>query len=343
MTSVPKSHVVGTVQDTCHQTQNLDLPVTDTACAICRHPYTDPRLLSCLHSFCKTCLAQLQNSSLRTIKCPLCRNSHSLSTTGVDGLLPNTHLTVAKPTISKQCGLCHSSEQVVSFCSECNDYLCDLCNGAHKRMSMFSSHKLVPPGQARQKLKMKSFMCPNHPQEILKVYCTFCKTVICRDCALYSHHGHKFKPAEEATEEIKKSLRSDCKHLKSQLTTFRSHAQAVAKVEKHVTTYPDKMKAFITSHFNDLSQQLERRKQTLLKEVHTQYDGFSKCLWAEKDTVEMAICSIEVGVKFANQLLTGTDKLEVAVLGSQALVSLQKAKTLSWNPDTIKDFGPLVY
>ena len=68
-------------------------------CTICQSTYTDPHILSCLHSFCKSCLSKhISATKVRgsygsnKIKCPLCRSEHSLSAKGVDDLMPNTQL-----------------------------------------------------------------------------------------------------------------------------------------------------------------------------------------------------------------------------------------------------------
>ena len=67
--------------------------LNDLTCTICQSTYTDPHILSCLHSFCKSCLSKhISVTKVRgsygsnTIKCPLCRSEHSLSAKGVDDL-----------------------------------------------------------------------------------------------------------------------------------------------------------------------------------------------------------------------------------------------------------------
>ena len=59
-------------------------------CSICFEHYNDeskcPRLLSCGHSFCSSCLERLLHGN--TIDCPTCRNPGSVPT-GVEGLLKN--------------------------------------------------------------------------------------------------------------------------------------------------------------------------------------------------------------------------------------------------------------
>ena len=320
----------------------------DIKCAVCLDVYKDPHLLSCLHSFCKTCLVKLSTSSYRKIKCPTCRKVHLLSHSGVDGLLPNTYLANKVEDIggsavgpSRSCGQCNSLD-VVIFCSQCNDFLCGQCQEAHKRMAIFSGHhdSLLPLSQAKKKPKYK---CSRHPKELIEVYCVDCEVVICRDCALYSHQNHRFKPAEKAAAEIKKKLSSSITTLDTRLKVFQCHTKTIAKVEHHVTTYPDQLKTSITSTFDDLIKALHQRKQTLLNEVDTRYNSFSKVLWAEKNTVEMTVCSLQAGIKFANQLKEDQTNLEVAVLGTQAIKSMKELHSVSWDSKAIDGLGPLVY
>ena len=323
-------------------TSQLSLTGPET-CTICQSTYSDPHLLPCLHSFCRSCLERLSTSTPRKIKCPLCRTEHYLQPGGVAKFLPNTQAASKASLLVLKCGQCQSQSSVVSFCSECETFLCNLCHQAHGRMAIFQTHKVVAPTKANMKPKPKSFKCSKHPKESLDVYCIPCKSVICRDCALYSHNGHEFKPGEDASEEIKQRLISNCDLLKSRLEMFRSHAKTVATTEKHVTTYPDKMKAFIASHFDSLKLQLDQRKAVLLMEVDVKYNGFSKTLYVEKDTVEMAICKLEAGINFADRLLGSTEKLEISVLGTQVLSSMEDSKRLFWDPSTLKIIGPLVY
>ena len=327
-------------------------------CTICQSTYSDPRILPCLHSFCKPCLSKLIGSTKckqestamgsLSMKCPLCRSEHRLSSKGADDLTPNTQLAMEVNRLSekppqRQCGECEAMN-IASFCSDCGNFLCQLCDQAHKRMATFKNHTLVLPDLVNEGPKAKKifFPCPHHAGESLEVYCTTCSIVICRDCILVAHNGHRFKQAVDVSDEIRRSLVSDSEKLVAKLSTFRSHAEAVAKVEKHVTTHPYKVKAFITAQFEELQRILEKRKETLLKEVDTQYNGFSKKLWVEKDFVETSICKLEAGIKFAQQVAKSEDKLEVAVLGNKAITSMnQMTKTLYWNPKTIKNLGPI--
>ena len=330
---------------------------SDLTCAVCQSTYSDPRLLSCLHSFCKQCLLKLvgmtevhggKRPNLLSIKCPLCRNEHILySKMGVDDLMPNTQLASKLECFlpvapQPSCGECEAAN-VFSFCENCQNYLCELCDQAHKRMVCFKTHLVVSPDQAKTKPKAKKFMCCFHSSESLDIYCTDCKVVVCRECTIFGHNGHHFKRVVDVSENIKSSLIRESMQLSAQLIKFRSHAKEIAEAERHVTVYPDKMKSFIISQFDELHKLLDKRKEALLKQVDTQYNGFSKTLWAEKNIIEMGICKLEAGIKFANQLTMSDDKQEVAVLGIDAVNSMKKMSSLSWDPKAIKNLGPLIY
>ena len=252
-----------------------------------------------------------------------------------DGTVPVTEqINELSLTSSQSCGQCQSVN-AVSFCSKCQSFLCELCNDAHKRMATFKGHTTVHPDQANT-LSAKN--CPKHPNEVLETYCTDCKSLVCQDCVLFSCYEHKTTPIDIATADIKAHLKSDFEHLRAHLQSFQSRIVIMAQLEKHVTTYPDKIKSFITEKEQD-----EQLKEELIKKVDKHYNNFTKALDTEKDSVCKAIATIEVEIKSAHQLMTrkGVSNSEFAVLGNQAFLSMQKAKTLTWDPN-IENFGFLM-
>ena len=253
-----------------------------------------------------------------------------------DGTVPvKEQINELSLTSTQSCGQCQSVN-AVSFCSKCQSFLCELCNDAHKRMATFKGHTTVHPDQANT-LSAKN--CAKHPNEELVNYCTVCKNLVCQDCTLFSCYEHKTKPIDKATADIKAHLKSDFEHLRAHLQSFRSRIVIIAQFEKHVATYPDKIKSFITE-----KQQDEKRKEEQIKKVDTHYNDFTKALDTEKDSICKAIATIEAEIKSAHQLMTrkGVSNSEFAVLGIQAFLSMQKAKTLTWDPN-IENLGFLMY
>ena len=92
-------------------------------CSLCLDQFTDPRILSCRHTFCQDCLKEYVRES-PLFNCPLCRTKHTLPSTGVDGLRKNFYL--HEPTKYKMC-VEHPTEDLRFFCCHCRTQICRDC------------------------------------------------------------------------------------------------------------------------------------------------------------------------------------------------------------------------
>ncbi|XP_046561740.1 WAS/WASL-interacting protein family member 1-like [Haliotis rubra] len=65
----------------------------ELSCGVCLELYTDPLQLSCMHTFCKSCLkALLQSEGNKRLKCPDCRKNSDLGRGGIESLKRNFKL-----------------------------------------------------------------------------------------------------------------------------------------------------------------------------------------------------------------------------------------------------------
>uniref|UniRef100_A0A1X7UYP6 B box-type domain-containing protein n=1 Tax=Amphimedon queenslandica TaxID=400682 RepID=A0A1X7UYP6_AMPQE len=239
---------------------------------------------------------------------------------------------VATPS-GQSCGQCQSADESVRYCSKCCCFLCKPCTDSHKRMATFNTHDLVLPEEADIASK---YNCPKHSSESLNAYCMTCKCLICQDCELCYHYKHETKSVTSARESIKAHLKSDFECLLKHLKSFQSHSEEIAEAEKHTTSYPHKLKGFISENVKDTEH-----KDKLLKEVDTHYSQYSKALSTEKDSVNKAIGMLESEIKSADQLMKNSklSLLEFAVQGCKSMSSMDKLKSMIWNPI---NFGPLL-
>lgn len=79
----------------------MDSLEEDLTCSVCYSLFSDPRVLPCSHTFCKTCLDNLLQVSVNysiwrplrlPLKCPNCRSVVELPPTGIDALPTNVSL-----------------------------------------------------------------------------------------------------------------------------------------------------------------------------------------------------------------------------------------------------------
>ena len=106
---------------------------SSSICPLCCQTLRDARLLSCLHSFCKTCLGDL---TLRTghaheISCPLCRSKCCLPETGASGL--PKHVTV-DIELTCECDSCKGKGEDAKpelWCTTCDVAFCKEAGFVH--------------------------------------------------------------------------------------------------------------------------------------------------------------------------------------------------------------------
>ena len=124
-------------------------------CSICLEGYNDkdkfPRMLSCGHSFCSSCLEILLDGN--TIRCPKCRSLIVVST-GVAGLLKNFDLLkivdnqpklkqAAKNTGRQVCEPCSKKHPATFCCLDCKENMCDTAAQIHKSSKLSRDHRVV--------------------------------------------------------------------------------------------------------------------------------------------------------------------------------------------------------
>jgi len=171
--------------------------VKDLTCSVCLEDFKQPKVLPCCHTFCRGCLEHILEKSGQkgSLICPQCRAEHSVPVGGPDAFL--TDFTVLQAfrkhsltTKRKSCGMCSSQDTPpASFCEECEEYLCEYCNGAHRRMKLFTDHHVVALSEFELESfnpKPKVYYCQQHPQNVVQLFCETCNQLLCGNCVVHS-------------------------------------------------------------------------------------------------------------------------------------------------------------
>ena len=191
-------------------------------CSICYEGYNDekkcPRLLSCGHSFCSSCLERLLHGN--TIDCPTCRNPVGVFA-GVHGLLKNfALLDIVNETTPKQhavntghvgsdeCEACDEKHLATFCCLDCKENMCKTAAQIHKRSKLSRDHHVVTFKElkANPQLASVSVLCPEHNDQF-RFYDQDCGRVICRDCYALNHSGHKCVALSEAALKYRQDMK----------------------------------------------------------------------------------------------------------------------------------------
>ena len=173
-----------------------DLFPPHTICQLCSKPYTDPRILPCLHSFCGQCLhMEIERSGdKQKMECPTCQRSIAIPEGGVNAIPQNLHLGFEVEVagyMSKigsggenSCDACIDGDKgpAVVFCCTCRQFLCTFCHEYHRRNKILRHHQMVGLDQESVRL-LPSIMTPtehlcsqpHHDKAKSKFYCETCQ------------------------------------------------------------------------------------------------------------------------------------------------------------------------
>ena len=128
----------------------------EITCPVCQEHFRDPKILPCLHYYCKECVRQLalRAGTNRPFACPECRRGTVLPQNDPDQLPTaffvnrmkelRTRMGKAHGKVEAMCELC-SGAKVEAFCRQCAEFICNDCVRSHRKMK--TCHTISGPPQ----------------------------------------------------------------------------------------------------------------------------------------------------------------------------------------------------
>ena len=101
----------------------------------------------------------------------------------------------------------------------------------------------------------------------MKIYCFECSCLICRDCIIHDHTGHKFEFVKISAPQYKKTLKESLMPLVGIQTNISAATKEVKKVEKEVCEQHKSVASTIQQSFKQLHEILHKREKQLLDRV----------------------------------------------------------------------------
>ena len=310
---------------------NLQKLEQEVTCAICQEHYTEPKVLPCLHYYCKKCILKLalRIGKDKPFSCPECRSETKLPDGGVDELKSAFFINRFKSTFSAlelaqgkvevKCEACASEETAVSFCRQCAVFICNICVEAHQRMKkMFEGHEVVSiqdlkEGRAKADITIKEpspAKCLVH-QELLKVYCFDCDLLICRDCMAKDHRDHNFEFTAVAAPTTKEDLMKELEPLRKVVGNLSLAVEEVRTTKQEIEIQGDSVTNTIHGSFNELFQIMERRKQEMLEEAGRLMREKVDKLTVQEKNLSLAVAEVQSVVDYTERCVSHCTDNEV--------------------------------
>ncbi len=320
-------------------------------CSLCLDTFKQPKLLPCFHVFCKSpCLEKLVTKDGCSLTCPTCRHIVPLSERGVDGLQSDFHIdhlfeiqdafNKAEDDNDTNCGSCDDGK-ATGYCNDCSDFLCDMCQTAHKRVKLSRNHELISLDELKAQVtgivppKKAVPHCSKHPENALKIYCDTCSTLICTDCTIRLHKDHNYDLVPDVLTKHKEELVSSLKPVKEKLDSVQ---RALKDLDTRTKAIHDQKAVIETNIHKEIDEQhrlLDQRRTELMGELDMLTQQKLKDLAAQRDEVEIIQMKLASCLQYAEGgLKTGTDG-EVLEMKSSVLKRVKQIST-EFNPSAIQ-------
>ena len=207
----------------------------------------------------------------------------ALSDQGIETLPTNFSATRLVETVQLQdkleenktqkCDSCIGGD-AIAICYECGRFfLCANCFRVHKQLPSTKNHSMLSLNQFMQSnvpvlAANKSLLCQRHPEELLKLYCEDCETLVCRDCVLVKHKTHDSNFIDDIIEKEKEHLQDvTLVELEEILSSTKEAMTGVEEMQAKVLSQNDDHVTELDETFQEITDMLNTRKRTFLTEV----------------------------------------------------------------------------
>ena len=299
-------------------------------CPMCRKMFTDPRTLSCLHTFCLACLetqkatALSTSSDLRCHQCGVPFTPPVIEGVGactcnpfIDSLVKSAKANEGDVNRVVKCELCEDEDATV-HCVECGENFGQICLIPHKKGKATASHQQIPLEEALAgNATMKRIpRCQKHIGFEIDTYCKTCTEAVCAKCAVEKHPKHDFCPLSQVTGPFQDQLAGYTITLYQREEAARKAIttldDTINKIEKHRSTAEKE----IDQVFDSVLAATEQRRH----EVKQGIDQLRKTAVKEKGEAEPATVEFREFRTFTEGLLAQGTPHEIA--GTHKMVSL---------------------
>ena len=322
--------------------KSLEELESEITCPICQENYTEPKVLPCLHYYCKKCILKLalRTHSGKSFHCPECRCEATLPEGGVDNLktaffanrLKSKVITLqrARGKVEVKCELCTVSSNAEAFCRQCIRFICKRCVQLHSEIQTFLSHEVasledLKHGRAKPITveEPQISKCDVH-EEPFKIYCYDCSSLICQLCTIKDHRDHKIEFTKKAAPDAKAKLLEDLQSLTDLKDEFVKAEEKVSLATNAIEAQKQVSINNLHTSFKELHNILERREQELVEDATTITQQKLQKLSQQEKTLSLASAELQNVVDYTERCVSLSTDNELVSMDTEIRKTIQQ-------------------
>ena len=247
----------------------------------------------------------------------------------------------AEPKENVKCESCTELPST-AFCQQCSEYICTECAKAHKKMRLFSSHKVVSIDSLRTTVGKspadslpvvcQEVKCSKHKDEPLKLYCRDCHKLVCRDCILIDHKDHEYAFVVDAAPQCKSEIKRKAESVKQISVGLRSAVKSLSDSEKELSDHSTATMKAIDDALDKVASKVAQKRKELKEEARCVVNKAKEDISIQEKNAQLAVGEVESLLEFMNRNLEKATDQEVLSLEKQMSDQVDRISQLYTNP-----------
>lgn len=232
-----------------------------------------PRVLSCLHTVCHSCLEeQRERSKTGNVVCPICKTKDVVK--GV-GYLP-LDISILKHVVKSSgassmavCSQCYDDVPSFSFCLTCSSSLCEFHHQNHRLSAATAKHNIhtfkdISYHGLHIDYNFPPVACPEVVMHDCSLYCQDCLHLISPQAMIENHRDHQVEDYRALVPAMEEAVRDSAVQSKHNSAELGKKIAAVQSKLRLLDQNEEFTAAEIGRAFKSLHRRLEGRERELL-------------------------------------------------------------------------------
>ena len=231
-------------------------------------------------------------------------------------------------------GLAHRNPQGLP-CPTCRQVTPIPPSGVAGLQSAFQTNQLLEILDKHGKVKQDILYCQQHQNQELVLYCKSCEELICVQCTIQQHNGHKYNLIGEVFEKHKKDIMSSLNPAEQQQTLARKALEKLDDRCREITDQQAALQAQIHKSSQQLHEIIDLRERELTNKLnYITQEKLSK-LASQREQIETTLAKLGSCLdKVKEKLRTGSQGVVLRM--KTTLVKQVKDLTTEFKPDTME-------
>ena len=295
-------------------------------CPVCQEQFganKQPKILKCLHTFCKSCLdGWLRQHRTGALSCPTCRTVTECPNNDIDSLPSNLFYKQMVEIVeaytgqeeSSCCGKCDEQKSLRFYCHNCNCLLCEECAALHKKWKDFRGHQLKEIGQLDssdvEDYSRKKNVCKEHDDKF-RFFCEACQICICRDCAILGHVDHKKISLEKGLENKTTEIENKIREVQANGSLLRNKKESLEKRRIKVMSSFERATNSVRTVAEQWITFIRKHEADIIGKLMKQRDAFEAEFSNQMSSLDGRVVEIESSLSFGEEILSRRNLPEI--------------------------------